>query len=95
LLFYSLLQVDGVYDCDPVKNPEAKLHRRLSFRQVLEDGLHVMDETAITLCKENDIPVVVFNLTKPGNVLQAILGDPEVGTSISSSCAAHSQGERV
>lgn len=45
-----------MYDCDPVKNPHAKLHRRLSFRDVLEQGLHVMDETAITLCKENDIP---------------------------------------
>lgn len=52
----TLPQVDGVYDCDPVKNPHAKLHRRLSFRDVLDQGLHVMDETAITLCKENDIP---------------------------------------
>ncbi|PRW39333.1 uridylate kinase [Chlorella sorokiniana] len=58
--FFKATKVDGVYDCDPVKNPEAKLHRRLSFRQVLEDGLHVMDETAITLCKENDIPAAVF-----------------------------------
>lgn len=53
---FSPPQVDGVYDCDPVKNPHAKLHRQLSFRDVLERGLHVMDETAITLCKENDIP---------------------------------------
>jgi hypothetical protein len=48
--------VDGVYDSDPVKNPAAVLHRRLSFRDVLEKELNVMDETAITLCKENDIP---------------------------------------
>lgn len=45
-----------MYDCDPVKNPGAVLHRRLSFRDVLEKELNVMDETAITLCKENDIP---------------------------------------
>lgn len=48
--------MDGVYDSDPVKNPAAVLHRRLSFRDVLEKELNVMDETAITLCKENDIP---------------------------------------
>jgi uridylate kinase len=50
------MQVDGVYDSDPAKNPAAVLHRRLSFRDVLDKGLAVMDETAITLCKENDIP---------------------------------------
>ncbi|EFN58166.1 hypothetical protein CHLNCDRAFT_141978 [Chlorella variabilis] len=88
--FFKATKVDGVYDSDPATNPAAVLHRRLSFRDVLERELHVMDETAITLCKENDIPVVVFNLTKPGNVLRAILGDQEVGTSIGGSCASSS-----
>ncbi|KAI3428009.1 hypothetical protein D9Q98_006395 [Chlorella vulgaris] len=83
--FFKATKVDGVYDCDPVKNPGAVLHRHLSFRDVLERELHVMDETAITLCKENEIPVIVFNQTKPGNVLRAILGDQDVGTSISGS----------
>ncbi|GAB4821457.1 hypothetical protein N2152v2_008503 [Parachlorella kessleri] len=72
--------VDGVYDCDPVKHPEAKLHRRLSFSDA--QGLRVMDETAVTLCKENNIPVVVFNLTKPGNILGALLGATDIGTHI-------------
>jgi uridylate kinase len=81
--FFKATKVDGVYDCDPISNPHAILHRSLSFREVMLRDLQVMDETAITLCKENVIPVVVFNLTKPGNILAALLGDPEVGTLIS------------
>ena len=81
--FFKATKVDGVYDCDPLKNPNAQLHKELSFRQVTENGLAVMDETAITLCKENEIPIVVFNLTTPGNIIRAISGDPEVGTCIS------------
>ena len=50
-------KVDGVFDSDPIKNAGAKLHRSLSYKQILMDGLKVMDETAITLCKENDIKV--------------------------------------
>lgn len=82
--FFKATKVDGVYDKDPVKNPEAILHKSLSFRDVLIKNLNVMDDTAITLCKENSIPVVVFNLHRPGNVAAALLGDPtEVGTLIS------------
>lgn len=82
--FFKATKVDGVYDCDPVRNPNAKLHTQLSFRDVLLQSLNVMDETAITLCKENSIPVVVFNLTKPGNILAALLGS-SIGTHIASS----------
>jgi uridylate kinase len=88
--FFKATKVDGVYDCDPLKNPNAKLHQRLSFREVMINNLSVMDETAITLCKENSIPVVVFNLTQPGNIMAALLGEP-VGTCIecsSDSCSA-------
>lgn len=56
-VFLKATKVDGVFDSDPVKNSDAKLHRQLSFRQVMLDGLKVMDETAITLCKENDVKV--------------------------------------
>eukprot|EP00887_Chlorella_sp_A99_P006159 scaffold22.g6159.t1 len=70
--FFKATKVDGVYDCDPTHNPNAKLHRKLSFRDVMERQLAVMDETAITLCKENSIRVVVFNLTKSGNILRAL-----------------------
>ena len=58
-VFLKATKVDGVFDCDPVKNANAKLHRQLSFRQVMVDDLKVMDETAITLCKENDIKVLL------------------------------------
>jgi hypothetical protein len=68
--------VDGVYDSDPVKNPGARRYERLSYRQVALDGLKVMDETAITLCKENNIPVIVFSIMEPGNILRAALGQP-------------------
>lgn len=88
--FFKATKVDGVYDCDPTHNPNAKLHRKLSFRDVMERQLAVMDETAITLCKENSIRVVVFNLTKSGNILRAMLGDEEVGTSIDASIAGSS-----
>lgn len=54
--FFKATKVDGVYDCDPVRNPDAKLHRELSYRDVMIHDLQVMDETAITLCKENKVP---------------------------------------
>lgn len=79
-VFLKATKVDGVFDCDPKKNAGAKLHRQLSFRQVMVDNLQVMDETAITLCKENDIKVVVFNISTPGNIMKALMGDSTVGT---------------
>lgn len=92
--FFKATKVDGVYDCDPVKNPDAILHRRLSFRDIMLQDLQVMDETAVTLCKENDIPIVVFNLTQNGNILAALSGDPEVGTSIMSEAECHGTGNK-
>jgi uridylate kinase len=86
--FFKATKVDGVYDKDPMKNPDAILHKHLTFKQVIDQGLSVMDETAITLCKENDIPIVVFNLTRPGNIIRAITGDKDVGTSIKCCCEA-------
>ena len=80
---YGYVQVDGVYDCDPNKHPDAKLHRKLSYKQVVSQDLDVMDQTAITLCKENSIPVVVFNLTKAGNIIKALTGHPgAIGTTV-------------
>lgn len=71
-----------MFDCDPMTNPDAVLHRMLSYGDVRMEQLRVMDETAITLCKENDMPVVVFNLTTPGNILRAVTGDVSVGTTV-------------
>eukprot|EP00271_Cylindrocystis_brebissonii_P010362 TRINITY_DN26531_c0_g1_i1.p1 TRINITY_DN26531_c0_g1~~TRINITY_DN26531_c0_g1_i1.p1 ORF type:complete len:395 (+),score=56.06 TRINITY_DN26531_c0_g1_i1:180-1364(+) len=73
--------VDGVYDSDPRKNPAAKLQARLTHREVAMQNLQVMDITAITLCLENRIPVVVFNLLEPGNITKALSGE-SIGTFI-------------
>jgi uridylate kinase len=67
-------RVDGIYDSDPLLNPSAKLFKRLTYLQVLEMGLRVMDTTAITLCMENKMPIVVFNLLRRGNIKKVTLG---------------------
>ena len=74
-------KVDGVYDSDPVKNPNAKRYDRLSYSQVLADRLGVLDATAVSLCMENDTPIVVFDLNKPENITRVAAGEP-VGTLI-------------
>ncbi|KAJ7945270.1 putative Uridylate kinase [Quillaja saponaria] len=73
--------VDGVYDEDPRCNPDARLLETLTYHEVTSKDLSVMDMTAITLCQENNIPLVVFNLNKPGNISRAIKGE-RVGTLI-------------
>ncbi|MED6196459.1 hypothetical protein PIB30_047675 [Stylosanthes scabra] len=73
--------VDGVFDDDPRRNPQARLLDTLTYQDVTSKDLSVMDMTAITLCQENNIPVVVFNLNKPGNIEKAIKGE-RVGTLI-------------
>lgn len=72
-------KVDGVYDMDPNEHPEAKMYQEISFREVLNQGLKVMDATAASLCMENDINLLVFNLTQPGNIMKAICGE-NIGT---------------
>ncbi len=74
-------KVDGVYDKDPVTNPDAKMYHKLSFEQVISDNLKVMDHTAITMCLDNNIDVVVCNLMKPGTVADVVMGH-EIGTII-------------
>jgi len=69
-------KVDGVYDSDPLKNKDARLFERLTYLQVLEKGLKVMDTTAISLCMDNDLPILVFNLKRKGNIKRAVLGHP-------------------
>lgn len=67
-------KVNGIYDADPVSNPAAKLIRSISYREVLDKGLRVMDATAIALCMENNLPILVFNLFGRGNIKSAVLG---------------------
>ena len=74
-------RVDGVYDCDPLTNPDATFFDKLSFIDVINRGLAVMDATAASLCMDNNIPIVVFNLLKGGNIRKALAGEP-VGTYI-------------
>jgi uridylate kinase len=75
-------RVDGVYDSDPEKNKKAKMYKKLTYSEVLEKDLRVMDLTAITLCSENKLPIMVFNMNKKGN-LKALLSGKNVGTIIS------------
>jgi uridylate kinase len=69
-------KVDGVYTADPMIHPDATRLDNISYLQVLEQGLGVMDATAISLCMDNRLPIVVFNLRKPGNLQRAIMGEP-------------------
>jgi uridylate kinase len=75
-------QVDGVYDTDPRKNAAAVLFHHLDYAEVLRRGLRVMDATAVSLCMDNDLPIVVFDLMGKGNVVQAVRGEP-IGTLVS------------
>ena len=67
-------KVDGVYDADPVKHPEARRYETLRFDKAIADGLKVMDQTAFTLCKENDMPIVVFNMNEEGMLEKVVAG---------------------
>ena len=69
-------KVDGIYDADPMVKRDAVRYDRISYQQVLEKGLKVMDSTAISLCMDNNLPIVVFNLKTPGNIKRAITGEP-------------------
>ncbi len=72
-------KVDGVFSADPMKDPQATFYRELSYMEVVQQELGVMDLTAITLCKDNQIPVIIFNLNKKGNLRRIIMGE-EIGT---------------
>jgi uridylate kinase len=74
-------KVDGVYTADPLMDKAAKRYESISYLEVLERGLKVMDATAISLCMDNKLPIVVFNLRESGNLRRVIMGDP-VGTTV-------------
>lgn len=81
-LMIKATKVDGVYTDDPVKNPDAKLIERMTYQNVLEKNLKVMDPAAVSLCRENHIPIVVLNIFNEGNITRALQGE-KVGTLIS------------
>jgi uridylate kinase len=72
-------RVDGVYDSDPEKNPDAKRYKKLSFDKVIDDRLNVMDTTAVVMCRDNNLPIRVFDLDAPGNLMRLIKGE-DIGT---------------
>jgi len=72
-------KVDGIYSADPVKHPEATRYEKISYLQVLQERLQVMDATAISLCMDNKLPILVFNLKTPGNIKRVVMGEA-VGT---------------
>src|SRR5512139_1550567 len=74
-------KVDGIYSADPVTNPGATRFETLSYLDVLDRRLKVMDATAVSLCMDNKLPIVVFNLREPGNMKRAVLGEP-IGTTV-------------
>ena len=75
-------KVNGIYDADPVKNPAAKRYSRLTFDKVLADKLNVMDATAIVMCRENNLPLQVFNMFNAGDLIRIVQGE-DVGTVVS------------
>jgi uridylate kinase len=70
---------EGVYDDDPRRNPNARLFREISYLEVLQRGLRVMDTTATSLCMDNRIPIIVFDVNRPGNIRRAVMGE-QIGT---------------
>ena len=78
-IMFKATMVDGVYDKDPHKYPDAKKYDTLTFTKVLEDQLAVMDGTAATLCRDNKLPILVFDLADPDNIARAVQGE-NVGT---------------
>jgi uridylate kinase len=75
-------KVDGVYDADPKKQADARRYRTLTYMDVLRQNLNVMDSTAISLCMDNKLPIVVFDLTAQGNIARAVLGNGDIGTTV-------------
>ena len=74
-------KVDGIYDKDPVIHKDARKYSEISYLEVLNKGLKVMDATAVSLCMDNKLPMIIFNLTTPGNIKHVLLGD-KIGTTI-------------
>ncbi|MBV6623643.1 MAG: UMP kinase [Rivularia sp. (in: Bacteria)] len=84
-VIFKATKVDGVYDSDPTQNSNAKRYKSLTYAHVLNKELRVMDSTAIALCKENDIPILVFDLNVRGNIHRAVMGE-SIGTLVGGSC---------
>ena len=78
-IIFKATNVDGVFDSDPRRNPNAHMYRQLSYHEILEKHLSVMDMTAAAMCEDNHLPILVFNLNDPDNIVRAAMGEP-IGT---------------
>ena len=87
ILLMAKNRIEGVYSADPRRDPDAKLYHWVSHQEALERNLQVMDASALALCRDNDLPILVFNMSAPGAVEAAVKGDP-VGTMVSTSVPA-------
>ena len=76
-------KVDGIYTADPMTNPDATRYEKISYQEVLEQQLKVMDASSISLCMDNDLPIMVFNMRENGNITKAVQGDLSIGTLVS------------
>jgi len=84
-VIFKATKVDGIYDSDPKTNPNARRYQTLTYSHVLTHDLRVMDSTAIALCKDNNIPIIVFDLGVSGNIKRAVMGE-SVGTIVGGNC---------
>ena len=84
-VLFKATKVDGVYDSDPRQNPNARRYETLTYSHVLTQDLRVMDSTAISLCKDNNIPIIVFDLSVTGNIFRAVMGE-KIGTLVGGFC---------
>lgn len=82
-VIFKATKVDGIYTADPKLDPNAVKYDNVTYDEVLEKRLKIMDASAISLCMENHLPIMVFNMTEPGNIMKAVCGDLSVGTLVS------------
>jgi uridylate kinase len=91
-VIFKATKVDGIYSADPLKDPTATRFQKISYQEVLEKQLKVMDASAISLCMDNNLPIMVFNMTESGNILRAVGGDLSVGTLVTVGDTAQTAG---
>jgi uridylate kinase len=83
-VIFKATKVDGIYSADPMKDSNATRFEQISYQEVLEKQLKVMDASAISLCMDNNLPIMVFNMKTSGNIIKAVGGDLSIGTLVGS-----------
>ena len=91
-VIFKATKVDGIYSADPMKDKTATRFEKISYKDVLEKQLKVMDTSAISLCMENNLPIMVFNMTDSGNIIKAVSGDTTIGTLVGTADTATTAG---